>query len=80
MMKEMDGVRGRGCCCFCDGDDNGYADTTAMATMIATIDYCLLVKNDGMIVAILYFFMFNENGRKNLLATKVMGGGRGKVG
>ncbi len=27
MMKEIDGGRGGGCCwCFCDGDDNGYAD------------------------------------------------------
>ncbi len=34
-----------------------------------------------MIAAILYFlFIFNENARKNLLAMKVMGGGREKVG
>ncbi len=26
MMKEMEGVRGRGRCCFRDGNDNGYAD------------------------------------------------------
>ncbi len=25
-MKQMEGVRGRGCCCFCDGNDNCYAD------------------------------------------------------
>ncbi len=25
-MMKMEGVRGRGCCCFCNGDDNSYAD------------------------------------------------------
>jgi hypothetical protein len=34
-----------------------------------------------MIVAIIYFlFTFNENARENLLATKVIRGGRAKVG
>ncbi len=33
-----------------------------------------------MIVAIIYFYyIFNDNARENLLATKVMGGGRAKV-
>jgi hypothetical protein len=54
---------------------------TAMVTMMATVDYRSLLEGNGMIAAILYFlFIFNKNGRKNLLATKVMGGGRGKVG
>jgi hypothetical protein len=59
--------------------------TMAMLTMTATvmtmamIDYCLLLESNGMIAAILCFlFIFNENVRKNLLATKVMGGGREK--
>ena len=25
-MKKIKGVRGGGCCYFCNGDDNGYAD------------------------------------------------------
>ncbi len=25
-MKEINGERGGGCCCFCNGNDNGYAD------------------------------------------------------
>jgi hypothetical protein len=25
-MKEIDGGRERSFCCFCNGDDNGYAD------------------------------------------------------
>ncbi len=54
---------------------------TATVTMMATIDYDLLLKSNEMIAAILYIlFTFNENVRKNLLATKVMRGGRGKVG
>jgi hypothetical protein len=54
---------------------------TPMVTTRAMIDYCLLLESDGMIAAILYFlFIFNENARKNLLATKVMEGGREKVG
>jgi hypothetical protein len=46
------------------------AMTMAMLTMTATvtttamIDYCLLPKSNGMIVAIIYFlFIFNENAR-----------------
>ncbi len=65
----------------------GMAMTMAMLTMTATvtmttmIDYCLLLENDGMIAAMIYFLLkFNDNARENLLATKVMGGGRGKVG
>jgi hypothetical protein len=61
--------------------------TMVMLTMTATvmttamIDYCLLLESNGMIATILYFlFISNENARKNLLVTKVMGGGRGKVG
>jgi hypothetical protein len=55
--------------------------TTATVTTTATIDYCLHLESNGMIAAILYFlFIFNENARTNLLAMKVMGGGRGKVG
>ncbi len=54
---------------------------TAMVTMMAMIDYHLLLESNEMIAAILYFLLiFNENARKNLLVTKVMGGGRGKVG
>ncbi len=54
---------------------------TVTITMMTTIDYHLLLESDGMIAAILYFlFIFNENARKNSLATKVMGGGRGNVG
>ncbi len=59
------------------------AKLTTIATVMttATIDYCLHLQSNGMIAAILYFlFTFNENATKNLLATKVMGGGRGKVG
>ncbi len=55
--------------------------TTAMVTTTGMIDYCLLLESDGMIAAMLYFcFIFIENARTNLLVTKVMGGGRGKVG
>ena len=54
---------------------------TAMVMTMATIEYHLLLESNGMIVAILYFlFIFNGNARKKLLATKIMGGGRGKVG
>jgi hypothetical protein len=54
---------------------------TAMATMATTVDYCSLLESNGMILAILCsLFIFNENVRKKLLTTKVMGGGRGKVG
>ncbi len=55
---------------------------TAMVTMTATINYPLLLEINGMVVAIIFFhFIFNENARKtNLLATKVLGGGRGIVG
>jgi hypothetical protein len=54
---------------------------TAMVTTMTMIDYCLLLESNGMIASILYFLLiFNENARKNLLTTKVMGGGRGKVG
>ncbi len=54
---------------------------TAMAMTTATIDYRLLLESNGMIAAILYFlFVFNGKAIKNLLLTKVMGGGRGKVG
>ncbi len=54
---------------------------TAAVIMMAMIDYCLLLESNEMIAAILYFlFIFNENARNNLLATRVMGGGRGKVG
>jgi hypothetical protein len=63
------------------------AMTMAMLTMTGTLSttamiiYCLLLKSNGMIEAILYFLLiFNENARKNLMATKVMWGGRGKVG
>jgi hypothetical protein len=52
------------------------AMTMAMLTMTATvmttamIDYCLLLESNWIIVAILYFLLiFNENTRKNLLAT-----------
>ncbi len=54
---------------------------TAMVTTMAMIVYRLLLESNGMIAAILYFlFIFNERARKDLLATKVMGGGRGKEG
>ncbi len=54
---------------------------TATVTTMGKIDYCLLLKSNGMIAAILYFlFIFNENARKNLLVAKAMGGGRGMVG
>jgi hypothetical protein len=54
---------------------------TAMVMAMVMIDYCLLLESDGMIAAIIYFlFIFNDSARDNLLATKVMGGGRGKVG
>jgi hypothetical protein len=34
-----------------------------------------------MIAAILYFlFKFNDNARENLLAIKILGGGRAKMG
>jgi hypothetical protein len=53
---------------------------TAMVTMTATVDYHSLKESNWMILAISYsLFIFNENVRKNLLTTKVMGGGRGKV-
>jgi hypothetical protein len=53
---------------------------TATVTMTATIEYHLLLESNGMIAVIIYFlFIFNENTRENLLATKVMGGGRGTV-
>jgi hypothetical protein len=45
--------------------------TMAMLTMTATvtsmmmIDYCLLLENNGMIAAIIYFlFIFNDNARE----------------
>jgi hypothetical protein len=81
-MKKMEGVREGGSCYFCDGNDNGYADNdSATVMMMAMIDYHLLLESNEMIAAILYFlFIFNENARKNLLATKVLGGRRGKVG
>jgi hypothetical protein len=54
---------------------------TATVTTTAMIDYCLLLESGGMIAAIMYFlFIFNENAREKLLAMKVMGGGRRKVG
>ncbi len=54
---------------------------TETVTMMAMIDYCLLLESNRMKAAILYFlFIFNENAKKNLLATKVMGGGRRKLG
>jgi hypothetical protein len=54
---------------------------TAMVTIMEMIDYHLLLESNGKIVTILYFLsIFNENARKNLLATKVMGGGRGNTG
>jgi hypothetical protein len=53
--------------------------TTAMVMMTEMIYYHLILESDRVIVAILYFlFIFNKNVRKNLLATKVMGGGREK--
>ena len=53
---------------------------TATVTILATIDYHLLLENDGMIVAILYFlFVFNDNARENMLGTKLIGGIRAKV-
>jgi hypothetical protein len=52
---------------------------TVMATVM--IDYCLLLESNGMIAATMHFlFIFNENARETLLAMKVMGGGRRKVG
>ncbi len=54
---------------------------TAMVMTTAMIGYCSLLESNRMIAAIIYFlFIFNENTRFNLLATKVMGGGRRKVG
>ncbi len=54
---------------------------TATVRMMMMIDYCSLLESNGMIAAIICFlFIFNDNARENLLATKVMGGGRGKVG
>jgi hypothetical protein len=50
---------------------------TLTVTTMGMIDYCPLLESNGMIVAIIHnFFLFNENARENLLATKVMGGGR----
>jgi hypothetical protein len=41
----------------------------------------LLLENNGMIAVIIYFLIiFNDNARENLLATKIIGGGRAKVG
>ncbi len=54
---------------------------TATVTMMEMIDYHLLLEINRKIVMILYFLLlFNENVRKNLLVTKVMGGGRGNAG
>jgi hypothetical protein len=54
---------------------------TAMVTMMTMINYWLLLESNGMIATIVYFlFIFSDNARENLLATKVMGGGRAKVG
>ncbi len=54
---------------------------TATITTTATIDYNSCVESNGMITAIIYLlFIFDENVRENLLATKGMGGGRGIVG
>ncbi len=36
---------------------------TAMVTTMAMIDYCLLLESNGMIVVIMYIFIFNENAR-----------------
>ncbi len=80
-MKEMEGGRGRGCCCFCDGDGNGYADNDCNGNMMGTINYHLLLESNRIIVVVIYFlFIFNENARENLWATKGMGGGRVIVG
>jgi hypothetical protein len=55
--------------------------TTATVIMMAMIDYCLLLKSNGMIAVVIYFlFIFNENAREDSLAMKVMKGGWGIVG
>jgi hypothetical protein len=55
--------------------------TTATVMTTAMIDYCSFLEINGMIAVIINFlFIFNENARENQLATKVLGGGRGKVG
>ncbi len=77
----MEGVRGRGCCCFCNGDDNSYADDDCNGNngdnSWLSFSSWKLWDDIGNFIFIL---MFNENVRKNLLTMKVMGGGRGKVG
>jgi hypothetical protein len=52
---------------------------TAMVATTAIIDSCLLLESNGIIGAIIYFLFIFNDARENLLATKVMGGGRGKV-
>jgi hypothetical protein len=81
-MKEIDRRRGVGCCCFYDGDMTmAMLMMAEMVTTMKMIDYCLLLESDRRIAAIIYFlFIFNDNARENLLARKVIGGGRGKVG
>jgi hypothetical protein len=80
-MKEIDGGGEEVVVVF------AMAMTMAMLTMPATvttttmIDYWLLLESNGVIAVIIYFlFIFNDNARENLLATKVIGGGRAKVG
>jgi hypothetical protein len=66
---------------FCDGIDNGYADDDCNGNNDNN-DWLLFASSKQWDDSgdYIIFFIFNDNAREILLATKVMGGGRGKAG
>ncbi len=80
-MREVDGGREGGCCCFCNGNDNGYADNDCNGNDNSDdwLSFASWKRWDDS-GNYIFIYIIQWECKVELVGNKVMGGGRRKVG